>query len=69
MNNQTIVIDYAEDEPIVSGVSSGEDATQALRRPVGGFIVRNSNLADKHPTVRDAVAEMEHCGYRVSVES
>ena len=64
----TIIIDYAKDEPVVQSVLAS-DLTDAIRRPIEKIIVRNSSLADNHPTVRNAVGEMQHCGYRVEFES
>ena len=67
MADETIVVDYAEDQPIVSGGCA--DAATALRRSIGRIVVRNSRLAENHATIRDSVEEMSHCGYTVVVES
>ena len=67
MAEDTIVVDYAEDQPIVSG--SCGDAATALRRSISRIVVRNSHLAANHVDVRNSVAEMQHCGYTVIVES
>lgn len=64
----TIIIDYAQDEPVVQGVG-GTDIAGALRVPVEKIVVRNAALADDHPEVRDSIEEMQNCGYRVAVES
>jgi len=63
----SIIIDYAKDQPVVQSLRAS-DLTGQLRRPVDRIIVRNSGLADNHPEVRNAVREMQHCGYRVEVE-
>lgn len=67
MAEEAIVVDYAEDEPIVSGACA--DAATSLRRTIGRIIVRNSHLAGNNATIRDSVEEMRHCGYTVVVES
>ena len=67
MAEGTIVVDYAEDQPIVSAVCA--DAATALRRSIGRIVVRNSHLAANHADVRNSVEELRHCGYAVIVES
>ena len=67
MAEETIVVDYAEDQPIVSGGYA--DAATALRRSIGRIVVRNSHLAADHADVRNSVEEMQRCGYTVIVES